>query len=275
MPYQRGERPQRLPAVADRLNPPAATAAIRCWHRKRQSAVSPIATSWPSAVCGSSSIASTAAVGSGSVAGRRSRWTPAIMQRTDPPASSIVGMSTATISQDCSIAATWSGRRLRRARRSRPAFVEEHPHREHQLLLRRAGVGNLGGSASQVPRPVGPRAGGIDGVPVRVVGGHRVPVAVLLPPAPHDAGGEHCYPDDGAQSAHLDEGPPSARVTADGHLAAGRRRGATRRSPRIVDVRAWCRPWIGSRSGSPKRPPVTGSGRRSCGRQFECRSSRC
>ena len=38
------------------------------------------------------------------------------MQRTDPPASSMVGMSTATISQDSSIAATWSGRRLRRAR---------------------------------------------------------------------------------------------------------------------------------------------------------------
>ncbi len=38
------------------------------------------------------------------------------MQRTDPPASSIVGMSMATISQDSSIAATWSGRRLRRAR---------------------------------------------------------------------------------------------------------------------------------------------------------------
>ena len=31
---------------------------------------------------------------------RRSRWMPAIMQRTEPPASSMVGMSTATISQD-------------------------------------------------------------------------------------------------------------------------------------------------------------------------------
>ena len=46
-------------------------------------------------------IASTASVRSGIVAGgRRSRWIPAIMQRTDPPASSMVGMSTATISQD-------------------------------------------------------------------------------------------------------------------------------------------------------------------------------
>ena len=75
------------------------------------------ATSRPSAVCGFSSIASTAGVGSGSTpGGRRSRWTPAIMQRTEPPASSMVGMSTSTIVHDSSITATWSGRRLRRAR---------------------------------------------------------------------------------------------------------------------------------------------------------------
>ena len=51
--------------------------------------------------------------------GRGSRWMPAIMQRTDPPASSMVGMSRGNSVHDCSMIASWSGRRLLAARRER------------------------------------------------------------------------------------------------------------------------------------------------------------
>ncbi|WP_423804972.1 FAD-dependent oxidoreductase [Nocardioides salarius] len=126
----------QAPALGGRLHwppprprgPSPATSRVRCWPpsgppprwpgpRRSVVAQSSPATSRPSGVCGSSSIASTAGVRSGSRPGRRrSRCTPAIMQRTEPPASSMVGISTATISQDSSMAATWSSRRLRRAR---------------------------------------------------------------------------------------------------------------------------------------------------------------
>jgi len=73
----------------------------------------------PRTECSAGDFARVAPLQTATTTGRGSRWIPAIMQRTDPPASSMVGMSRGRSVHDRSMIASWSGRRLLAARRER------------------------------------------------------------------------------------------------------------------------------------------------------------